>query len=109
METTNNNNPLELVFHNDLQQYLLSIGRIDEHFPESPEIEELWPKIPQSYLPDGIREFAGYPIVSLAWMMYTGMAVAKYWDTDWQLYSQVDDLYKYLRDQRDFDHMDDDN
>ena len=107
METTNNNNPLELVFHNDLQQYLLSIGRIDEHFPESPDIEELWPKIAQSYLPDGIREFAGYPIVSLAWMMYTGMAVAKYWDTDWQLYSQVDDLYKYLRDQRDFDHMDD--
>lgn len=28
METTNNNNPLELVFHNDLQQYLLSIWRI---------------------------------------------------------------------------------
>ena len=59
--------------HNDLQQYLFSIGRIDEHFPESPDIEELWPKIAQSYLPDGIREFAGYPIVSLAWMMYTGM------------------------------------
>ena len=34
METTNNNNPLELVFHNDLQQYLFSIGRIDGHFPE---------------------------------------------------------------------------
>lgn len=39
-------------------------------------------------------------------MMFVGMAIAKYWDTDWELYSKVDDLYKYLRDQRDFDHMD---
>ena len=39
--------------------------------------------------------------------MYVGMAVAKYWDEDWELYSKVDDLYKYLRDRIDFDHMDD--
>ena len=39
--------------------------------------------------------------------MFIGMAIAKYWDTDWELYSKVGDLYKYLRDQRDFDHMDD--
>ena len=40
-------------------------------------------------------------------MMYVGMAIAKYWDTDWLLYGKVEDLYAYLRDQRDFDHMDD--
>ena len=60
----------------------------------------------ESYLPDGMREFRDYPTVSLGWMMFVGMAIAKYWDTDWELYSKVDDLYKYLRDQRDFDHMD---
>lgn len=38
--------------------------------------------------------------------MYIGMAVAKYWDVDWDLYSKVEDLYKYLRDRIDFDHMD---
>ena len=35
------------------------------------------------------------------------MAIAKYWDEDWELYSKVEDLYKYLRDHIDFDHMDD--
>lgn len=35
------------------------------------------------------------------------MAIAKYWDEDWELYSKVEDLYKYLRDRIDFDHMDD--
>ena len=98
---------LEQLFHTDLHQYLLSIGKVDERLPEAPDIEELWQKIGESYLPDGMREFNAYPTVSLGWMMFIGMAIAKYWDTDWELYSKVDDLYKYLRDQRDFDHMDD--
>lgn len=98
---------LEQLFHNDLHNYLLSIGKVDERLPEAPDIEELWQKIGESYLPDGMREFNPYPTVSLGWMMFVGMAVAKYWDTDWELYSKVGDLYKYLRDQRDFDHMDD--
>ena len=95
------------MFRNDLHYYLRAIGRVDERLPEAPDIEELWQNIGESYLPDGIREFQAYPTVSLGWMMFVGMAVAKYWDTDWELYSKVGDLYKYLRDQRDFDHMDD--
>ena len=39
-------------------------------------------------------------------MMFIGMAIAKLWDTEWERYSKEADLYKYLRDQRDFDHMD---
>ncbi len=105
MET--NSNPIEQLFHTDLCRYLQAQNRIDTHFPEAPDIEDLWPTVAQSYLADGIREFADYPVVSLAWMAYTGMALAKYWDTDWALYSKVEDIYKYLRDQRDFDHMDD--
>ena len=87
---------LEQLFHTDLHQYLLSIGKVDERLPEAPDIEELWQKIGESYLPDGMREFNAYPTVSLGWMMFTGMAIAKYWDTDWELYSKVGDLYKYL-------------
>ncbi len=107
MDTDNTNSTFESLFHDDLTRYLRSLDRIDERFPEAPDIEALWPKIAQSYMADGIREFADCPVVSLAWMMYTGMAIAKYWDTDWAIYCQVDDLYSYLRDQRDFDHMDD--
>lgn len=107
MELNKDIKNLEQLFHTDLHQYLLSIGKVDERLPEAPDIEELWQKIGESYLPDGMREFNAYPTVSLGWMMFIGMAIAKYWDTDWELYSKVSDLYKYLRDQRDFDHMDD--
>ena len=98
---------MEQLFHDDLRQYLTSIGRIDLHFPDAPDLEEIWPKIGESYLPDGMREFGQYPTVSLGWIMFVGMAVAKYWDEDWALYSKVPDLYVHLKDSIDFDHMDD--
>ncbi len=98
---------IEEIFKNDLHQYLTSKDRVDAHLPEAPDIEELWPKIGESYLPDGLREFQHYPTVSLGWIMFVGMAVAKYWDEDWELYSKVEDLYAHLRNSIDFDHMDD--
>ena len=97
----------EYLFKEDLKRYLLSLNMVDEHLPEAPDLEELWPKIGESYLPDALREFAKYPTVSLGWMMFVGMAMAKYWDVDWELYSKVEDHYKHLRDSIDFDHMDD--
>lgn len=107
MENKKNITEVEELFRQDLHKYLVSVGMVDERMPEAPDIEELWQKVGESYLPDGMREFAGYPTVSLGWMMFVGMAVTKYWDADWELYSKVGDIYKYLRDQRDFDHLDD--
>lgn len=97
----------ETLFHDDLKRYLLSLNEIDERLPETPDIDELWSKIGKSFLNDGMREFQQYPTVPFGWCMYIGMAIAKYWDEDWELYSQVNDLYVYLRDKIDFDHMDD--
>lgn len=96
----------ESVVKNDLYRYLLSQNEIDEHLPEAEDIEEKWEGIAQAYLPDGIREFASYPNVSLGWMMYIGMAVASLWDKDWETYGMVENLYVYLRDKRGFDYMD---
>lgn len=107
MENKRNIEEVEELFRQDLHKYLMSVGMVDERLPEAPDIEELWQKVGESYLPDGMREFAEYPTVSLGWMMFVGMAITKYWDADWELYSKVDDIYKYLRDQRDFDHLDD--
>lgn len=59
-----------------------------------------------SYLPDGIREFEGYPTVSVGWMMYVGMALAQQWDQDWEDFLKNTDLYAVLRDGRGFDYMD---
>lgn len=106
MEMTNNEDK-EQLFRDDLHQFLLSVDMIDERLPEAPDLEELWQPIAQSYMPDAIREFNGeYPRVAFGWIMYVGMALAKYWDVEWTTYSKVTDLYAYLRDRIDFDHMD---
>lgn len=90
----------------DLHQYLQTHGKVDERLPECPDIEEKWQSIAKAYLPDGIREFNAYPTVSLGWMMFIGMAMAKFWDEDWQKYANVPNIYEQLRNQRGFDCMD---
>ena len=117
--------------HNDLHQYLMGLKEVDEGLPKCPDVEGKWEEIAKAYVPDGIREFQNYPSASLGWMMYIGMAVAKMWDTEWevmeqreqsdaridsaesrqnstegQIYSKIEDLYAYMRDKRGYDQMD---
>lgn len=124
-------NEFEDKLHKDLHQFLLSMNEIDARLPECPDVEEKWESIAKAYIPDGIREFQEFPSASLGWMMYIGMAVAKLWDTEWevmeqreqsdacidsaesrqnstggQIYSNLDNLYVYLRDKRGYDSMD---
>ena len=103
----NKSKRIEEIFKQDLSMYLAGRQRVDEQLPDAPDIEEQWAKIGESYLPDAMREFSKYPTVALGWIMFVGMAIAKYWDEDWELYGKVDNLYEYLRDRSDFDHMDD--
>lgn len=90
----------------DLHQYIISQKEIDEHLPDCPDVEEKWEQIAKAYLPDGIREFRDYPTSSLGWMMYIGMAVAAYWDEEWEIYGKNEDLYAYIRDKRGYDALD---
>ena len=124
-------NEFEDKLHEDLHQFLLSMKEVDERLPECPDVEDKWEPIAKAYVPDGIREFQDFPSASLGWMMYIGMAVAKLWDTEWevmeqreqsdacinsaesrqnstegQIYSNLDDLYAYLRDKRGYDSLD---
>ena len=92
--------------HQDLHQFLLSMKEVDERMPECPDVEGKWEEIAKAYIPDGIREFQDFPSASLGWMMYIGMAVAKYWDTEWEIYSRLENLYAYIRDKRGYDSMD---
>lgn len=91
---------------NDLITFLQEKGAVDKHVPECPDVEEKWAEIGRAYLPDGSREFKDYPVVSLGWMMFVGMALAYYWDTDWEKYSGRTDLYEELRDKAGYDNMD---
>ena len=96
----------EDTIHNNLYQYLTGIGKVDRMLPECPDVEDKWVSIGNSYIPDGAREFRDYPVASLGWMMYIGMAVAKLWDDEWEIYSQIEDLYLYMRDKHGYDSLD---
>lgn len=89
-----------------LYQTLLEMKEVDEQLPNCPDVEGKWGQIATSYIPDGAREFRNFPIASLGWMMYLGMAVAEMWDDDWTIYSQIENLYVYLRDKRGYDLLD---
>lgn len=93
--------------HDDLKRFLLKKEVIDEHLPECPDLEDKWKIISRAYLPDGVREFQDYPVVSLGWMMFIGMAMAYYWDKDWEKYSDREDYYQELRDKNGYDNLDD--
>ncbi|MCC8113483.1 MAG: hypothetical protein LUD17_14510 [Bacteroidales bacterium] len=79
--------------HQLIANYLVGKDAIDNMLPEAPDIEDRWEGICNAYLPDGAREFQNYPTVSLGWMMFIGMAVAKMWDEDWEMYSKFEDIY----------------
>lgn len=90
----------------DLISFLQHKEAVDKHVPECPDVEEKWAQIGRAYLPDGTREFKDYPVVSLGWMMFVGMALAFYWDTDWEKYASRDNLYEELRDKKGYDNLD---
>ena len=96
----------EEILRKDLHQFLQSMKEMDELLPACPDVEDKWEEIAKAYIPDGIREFQDYPSASLGWMMYIGMAVAMMWDTEWDIFSKIDDLYTYMRDKRGYDAMD---
>lgn len=97
----------EKTIHKNLASLLLAKDAIDPILPDAPDIEDRWEKICLAYLPDGVREFTNYPTVSLGWMMFIGMAIAKMWDEDWEMYSRFDDIYKsILLKGRGYDNMD---
>lgn len=99
-------NKFEIQVSEDLNQYLTALSAIDSHFPDCPDVENKWNEIAREYVKDGVREYNQYPIVSLGWAMFLGMAVTKFWDENWEKYSAIKDLYKYIRDKRGYDYMD---
>lgn len=90
----------------DLTEFLQKKGALDPHVPECPDVEERWSEIAHAYLPDGAREFQDYPVVSLGWMMLVGMTLSFYWDTDWEKYSKMKNLYEDIRDRKGYDNLD---
>lgn len=72
---------------------------------QSQDIDDKWNALAPEYMADGVKEIAAYPTVSVAWAAYIGMAVACWWNRDWnRLKNQP---YSALLGPNGFDDMDD--
>ena len=82
----------------DLHQFLLSMKEVDERLPECPD----------AYSPavTGDSPSPRRSLQSRSISQNIGMAVARYWDSEWEIYSKLPDLYAYMRDKRGYDSMD---
>ena len=95
-------------FESKLQEELLrlctSYKMLDGVLLETDDINEHWHTLAPEYVADAVNEIADYPVVSVAWAAYLGMAVAYAWDVDWPTFQKAP-YQAYYGDQG-FDDMD---
>lgn len=94
----------ELSLTEKLIQLCRSNNYLEGVFPSTDDINGLWMKLAPEYLADAVGQVRDYPVVSVAWAAYMGMAVANGWDRDWAKTSQME--YSTLYGARRFDDMD---
>ena len=82
-------------------------GYMDETFLDVEELSDLWTKLAPEYMVDAVPEISKYPVVSIAWACYFGLATASLWDLDWEKYEKIENLYDHIKSAKGFDHMDD--
>ncbi|MBR4809369.1 MAG: hypothetical protein IK031_03710 [Bacteroidales bacterium] len=96
-------------YREDLTADLLSVatgnGLLKGSLLYSEDLDEAWKRLAQSFFPDAVREFNSYPEYCLACAGYLGMAVARLWDEDWDVFK--DTPYSFFLGGRGFDDMDD--
>lgn len=98
-------------YTSELQPLLLQLaqqeGFLRDPLLETADLDELWPALAQPYMASAVPDFEQYPLVSLGWMTFVGMAMAVLWDEDWQRYQPLGSaLYTQLRDARGWDELD---
>lgn len=70
------------------------------------ELEEKWASSAAEYMASAVPQINDYPAAAVAWAAYMGVACAVLWDSDWEKYASLDDLYTPLASPRGFDEMD---
>lgn len=97
------------MFQDRLEKALLKIctenGLLEGVLLRSDDIDLKWKELAPEYIADGVKEIAAYPTVSVAWAGYIGMAVACWWNRDWE--KLKDQPYSVLLGPHGFDDMDD--
>ena len=83
-------------------------GLLGKQLLETEDLTELYLDVVKPYLGDAVPDFEQYPLVSLGWIAFVGMALAVQWDADWEHYSALggEQLYLQLRQPRGWDALD---
>lgn len=68
------------------------------------DIDNKWSELAPEYIADAVGEIENYPVVSVSWAAYLGMAIACGWDKDWKICSKAE--YKSFYGEEGFDNMD---
>ena len=90
-----------------LWQFVQQEGHLSGPILETVDLDELWTALAQPYMESAVSDFEQYPLVSLGWMAFVGMAMAVLWDEDWARYQSMGSaLYTQLRDARGWDELD---
>lgn len=89
-----------------LLEQCVSKGAIDDMLIMVDELDEKWIEMAPEYMVNAVPIVNEYPTVAVAWAGYLGMAVASIWDSSWDKYKDVKDLYSMICDARGFDEMD---
>lgn len=95
-----------------LERLLLRLGEeeglLRKQLLETDDLTALFPELTQAYLGDAVPDFEQYPLVSLGWIAFVGMAMAALWDSDWEQYGAIPagELYQQIRDARGWDELD---
>ncbi len=73
----------ELKLEEELLTLCTSRKMLDGILLSTDDIDNHWKTLAPEYIADAVKEVPAYPVVSVAWAAYLGMAVAKGWDSDW--------------------------
>ena len=81
-----------------------SLGMLDGELLNSEDIDQKWKEWAPEYIAEALPEVNSYPEFAIGCAGYAGMAVAKWWDTDWGRHHSA--AYNSLHGSRGFDDMD---
>lgn len=99
---------------NYLDQYELSLTRAlmasccQSRLLATDDLDHLWADIAPEYMADAVPNVAEYPLVSIAWAGYVGLALAHIWDKQPERLAPVAgvSIYRRLTEHRGWDAMD---
>ncbi len=81
-------------------------GFLDGEILAAEELDEKWDSSAAEYMAAAVPQINDFPAAAVAWAGYLGVGMAVLWDTAWEQFSDMDDLYTPIASPRGFDEMD---